>query len=176
MTQQQRGDAIQAELRHSMVAIAAAAFAVDAFYASVVARIPRAPKKTSANRASRAGHITDAFNRGYKLPNATTKELRRSIGVIFKYRGWAVHAPGDYRPTHLHPDLETAVEWRFLAFTAGNAKEIVEGALSIIRALVERPRVKTHTDLAEWSDAMKPWLDERVAACKEITERTIAAD
>jgi hypothetical protein len=118
-----RGEAIEAEFRHSMVAIAAAAIGLDAFSSSVLVRLPRptgepVPDPAVDSRDTggppggvQAGYITNILQRGYALTNEHARQLRQRLGLIFKFRAWSVHPPADFHAPVLHPDLQVGVEW-----------------------------------------------------------------
>lgn len=150
-----RASALEEEFRTAMISIAAQAFAVDALYASVKERIPAQP--TAVQATSRAGspryaRITDTLRRGCKLRNEQVGQIRTCLKELFKYRDWAVHPPADFRQAYLHEDLALGVEWRFIAYSARNARLLFDMVVKLLGLILGSTRDQ-FTDLQRWAES-----------------------
>lgn len=134
---------LEAEFTSGMQADAAAAIAIDAFYASVKEYI-RVPKATQGawRKSGTARHrvITQTLCLGFRLDNASAKTLSKALKERFALRDLAVHPPGTYKAPMLHPRFNLAMEWRFPTFRFEQAKPIVGVVLSIIAQLIRHPK------------------------------------
>jgi hypothetical protein len=127
------------ELRASMRAITASAFAIDAFYASVKARSPNHPQQAAwtNNRTARDVQVTETFRYHLGIGNATSiTEIRSRVSQIFEYRDWAVHPGARFREPEYRPDLNVAVDWHFKAFRGENAVTATAWTVSLLDSLV----------------------------------------
>lgn len=126
------------ELRASMRAMTAAAFALDAFYASVKARSPQHPHQEEwvSNGTTRPAQIFETLRYHLKIKNAGAKEIRRRIRELFKFRGWAVHPGSRFREPIVRPDVAVGLDWHFTVFRAENAVNAVALTVSMFDQLV----------------------------------------
>lgn len=150
-----KGEALGAELQAGMVTISASAFSIDSFYASVKARLPAVPDLEASwrrNGTSRPARIAETLKRGFQVPPNAFVQVREGLEQLFKFRGWAVHAPAEFKEAVLHPVLDAGVEWRFIAFGVENCREVARFAKELISQLVERPKSE-HSDLGRWCEA-----------------------
>jgi hypothetical protein len=149
---EQRSTAMEAECKACMQAFAAAAIALDAFYAAVKDCLPIAPELVAtwqARKTARYKQIAEVFRRAFRIGPRSAVRLRRDIREIFKWRDRTVHpASARTRPV-LYQELSVGTEWRFVAFRAANARLVVGAALSIIAQLLARPR-ENHADLVKF--------------------------
>lgn len=158
-------DLLDAELRASMRTISAAAFAVDAFYASVQARSPGHPHRekwrtprANGRRTSRHTIVFETLRYHLKVRPVAAPEYRRRINDLFRFRGWAVHADAKFRPAIERPDLDRGVDWHYVAFRADNAVTVVAGALQMLSALVD-VFGRGSEELREWQPHAREALD-----------------
>lgn len=141
--------AMEAECKASMQAFAAAAIALDAFYAAVkgLCAIPPELITTWRNKGTaRYKQIAEVFRRGFRIGPHSAMRLRKDVHEIFKWRDRTVHPPVAPTQAVLYQELSVGTEWRFVTFQAQNARLAVSAALSIIAQLLARPR-KEHADL-----------------------------
>ena len=163
------------ELRASMRAITAAAFALDAFYASVKARSPRHPddEKWAKNRTTRPAQIFETLRYHLKIKNAGAKEMRRRICELFKFRGWAVHPGSKFREPIIRPEVDAGVDWHFTVFRAENAVNAV--ALTVSLDQLVKKLERGSEDLQKFKEAarraMNGVLDEYEAAALPVFPR-----
>lgn len=69
-----------------------------------------------------------------------------------------MHPSGQSEEAVLHPDLGAGVEWRFVAFSFTNVKEVVAGCLSMVAQLVSKPK-RTNKRLIHCCDGVRPHID-----------------
>lgn len=141
------------ELTESMQAITASAFAVDSFYASTKERFAVSPQIQAtwrANRTARSSQIAEVLRQAFQMSAVTVKEARRQIQVLFRFRDWAAHPPADFREPIKHPDIDVAVEWRFVAFSAVNALNASSFAIALVRECLRNPQ-GANSDLCAWA-------------------------
>jgi hypothetical protein len=148
------------ELRASMRAITAAAFALDAFYASVKARSPQHPdeQKWVENGTTRPAQISETLRYHLKIKNIGAKEMRRRIRELFKFRGWAVHPGSKLREPILRPDVDAGLDWHFAVFRAENAVNAVGSTVSLLDQLVKTLE-RGSEDLQKFKDAARRAMD-----------------
>lgn len=127
------------ELRASMRAITASAFAIDAFYASVKARSPKHPHQDKWNEkgTARSKQVADTLRYHLRIGKATSvKEIKSRVSQIFEYRDWAVHPGARFRKPEYRPDLNVALDWHFSAFRRENAVTATAWTVSLLDSLV----------------------------------------
>lgn len=142
------------EATAGMVAIAAAAFALDNFADSVrefAPNIDSAKREWQSAGTARHRQIAETLRRTFRVTNSGAKSLADGISQIFKFRDWAVHPSGNFREPVQHDHLDVAVEWRFVAFRASNAAHTAFAATSIISQCIRAPRT-SNTKLVEWCE------------------------
>ncbi|MGV9409816.1 hypothetical protein ACWDOP_07880 [Nocardia sp. NPDC003693] len=148
------------ELRSSMRAVCAAAFAVDSFYASVKARSPQHPDadRWRTNRTPRHSQVFETFRYHLKLDNATSKETKKRITQLFTIRDAAVHPGSEFKEPVYRPDVNASVDWHFGVFTADNAVACV----AMIVQMIDRfePRLQRGSaELAGFRSKVRPAMD-----------------
>lgn len=135
---------LDVELRTCMRAISSAAFAVDAFYASVQARSPAHPDRAKWRgapgrpRTPRQAQVSETLRYHLKLRRPGAGEIRDRIKQLFKFRGWAVHADATFKGSVHREDLDLGVDWHHAAFRAENAVATLGSTLQMIDIMVVR--------------------------------------
>lgn len=159
------GRHLDEELQSSIQTITSMAFAVDAFYGSLVEQIKLPPSTKAAwtqNKTPRHARVVEAIRIGSVLRNDQVRSLKRGLSSLFRFRDWAVHPPADFRHPLLHPDLQVGVDQRFLAFSSPNAdRAVLCGIEAIVRAL-DHPR--DIAGLTEWCGSHRQILDDLLLA------------
>lgn len=141
------------ELEHAMVAIVAAAHAVDGFYGSVVQVI------TPGTAQRRPRRILETLKRGFSVGEQGHRWLV-DLDWLFERRDLAVHHAERLRPAIVvrvteQTALGGAVElYEFSAETAERATSIAEDVLS---ACLAHPR-----------EAMRTWVGQRSGAVGQV--------
>jgi hypothetical protein len=130
--------ALSAELRSTMRAITAAAFAVDAFYSSVKARAGEHPsaKVWREKRTARHTQVFETIRYHLKGKDPGAAEMRSRIVQLFRLRDWAVHPGSRFREAVLRPDIDVGVDWHFSTFRAENAATAVAMTTSMLDVMV----------------------------------------
>ncbi len=126
------------ELRASMRAITACAFALDSFYAAVKARSPQHPQQDSWDRKkpSRHSQVTETLRHHLKINNnRQAKDLKQRVSTVYKFRDWAVHPDSKYKEPVARDDIRASVDWHFLAFRANNATSAVGMTIALFDGL-----------------------------------------
>ncbi len=152
-----------------MVAIASAAFALDALYASIVeagSGFDELQAQWREKQTPRHARVFEAIQRSFKMGNTGARQASEMVHTIYRFRDWAVHPPGDPRAPLHHDILDVGVEWRFVAFSGVNASRAARSAASLIRQAVDLPR-ESRPELSQWCGAVRPkivtrwdWIEE----------------
>ncbi len=132
--------ALSAELRATMRAITASAFAVDSFYSAVRSRSPGHPHAEAwrEHRTPRHAQVYETIRYSLKLRNPGAGEIRERIRELFRFRDWAVHPGSQFRDPILRADIDSGVDWHFMVFRADNAVGAVAKTVSMMDVLVAR--------------------------------------
>jgi hypothetical protein len=149
---------LESEFRASLTAIAAAAFAIDAFFASTIQHAPQA----RTNSASRDASIFETLKRAYLLSPERLKAYREPLRVIFRLRDDAVHPSATWGAPTRHPIFNVGMEPRFVHYRVENAGNAHAIAQKIIAVCLRNPKAE-YPDLVEWSGGLRgsvPDLDE----------------
>jgi cold shock CspA family protein len=149
---------LEAEFRASLTAIGAAAFAIDAFFASTIHHAPQA--RTSA--ASRDASIFETLKRAYSLSPERLKALREPLRVIFRLRDDAVHPSATWVAPAQHPIFNVGMEPRFVNYRVENAGNAHAIAQKLIAICLRSPKAE-YPDLVEWCSELQdsvPSLDD----------------
>jgi len=126
------------ELRASMRAITASAFAIDAFYATVKERGGPHPDEATwqQHRTARKRRISETLRYHLVKDNATAKNLKSVVAQVFMCRDWAVHMAAKYRPPSYREDVNAAMDWHFSVFRGKDAIMATVITLRIMDILV----------------------------------------
>jgi len=147
--------ALEREFRASMIAVAAAAFAVDAFYGSVLLHAPQ----TRIDAKSRDGSIFETLKHAFSLSGERQAALREPLRVMFRLRDRAVHPRAAWVAPTRHPVFNLLMEPRFVEYTVENAVNAQLLARRLIWACLQAPK-REHIDLAAWCEALKDSVAE----------------
>jgi hypothetical protein len=147
--------AVQREFEAAMIAVSASAFALDAFFASVVEHAPGA--RVSAG--SRHATIYETFKRSFGLSHAQLKAALDPLRMIFRFRREAVHPPATWAAPVLHETWNLGMEPRFVIFRAENAINAQLFARKLIAECVRKPK-KKYPKLVEWCEPLKNLVPE----------------
>jgi hypothetical protein len=149
------GEALEHEFEASLVAVAASAFAIDAFYASVLEHAP----ETRVAAGTRDASIFETLKRAFALSPVQQAALREPLRMVFRLRDEAVHPPATWvRPAH-HPIFNLGIEPRFVSYRAENATNAQLLARKLIAVCLRNPKPK-HADLVAWCEPLKDLVPE----------------
>src|SRR5690242_15228099 len=111
------GRAVEHEFRASMVAIAAAAFGIDAFYASVLHHVPDARVRSSSRDAS----IFETLKGAFSISGKNQEIIREPLRTLFRLRDGATHPRASWVQPVTHPAFNVGMEPRFVEYRVENA-------------------------------------------------------
>lgn len=149
------GGAIQREFEASMVAVVASAFAIDAFFASVVEHAPATRTATEARHST----ILETFKRAFSLRHAGVQALREPLRVTFVMRREAAHPPATWVEPVLHPIFKFGMDPRFVRFRAENAINAQFLAQHLIARCVRKPKAR-YANLVSWCEPLVELVPE----------------
>jgi hypothetical protein len=155
------GEALDLEFRAAMQAGIAASISLDALYANVKETITSPDDVRRAwtkRKTSRPARVAEVFRRGFSIKHSTADRVREVLVQIYGFRDLTVHPSGQSEEAVLHPDVGAGVEWRFVAFSFTNVKEVVAGCLSMVAQLVNKPK-RTNKRLIHYCDGVRPRID-----------------
>lgn len=128
------GPHLEDECVAGMVAIMAAATAIDAFYAALKDRSPRVASipVSRTGRSSRHRIVAEAIRREFRVGPNSQANVRLGLRELYKFRDWSVHPSAAFSAPVRHPDVPSLVEWRYAAFRFENSQKAVRVALSML--------------------------------------------
>lgn len=147
------GEVFSREARSSMIAISAAAHALDALYGSVKSRVP---ESTAEDRPM---HIFDALRAAiYVRGSAGGGRWAAELKWLFGLRDAAVHfeekaMPSVPHPTGTHSGVENAT------YALENANRAVALLIEVLETFVQQPR----PDFGEWPASFRHAVEDLVA-------------
>lgn len=161
--------ALEEEFRRSLVAISAAVFALDAFYASVKERYGTHPQAAQwrDGKLARYKQVAETFRWAWNIRPERAREIRDVLRQLYNVRDVATHAPAEFREPIHRPDIDRGVEWRFVQFRADTATSSVTASTEIIEALLANID-KAPPGLREWISASR--VQFRNAVGREVRE------
>ena len=175
------GDLLDLELRASMRSMTSAAFAVDAFYASVQARSPEHPHRAKwrepGRRTPRHVRVFETLRYHLKVNRPAAGEVRHRLKQLFRYRDWAVHADAAWGDPVLRGDVDRGVDWHYVAFRAENATTSLNMTLDMLDLLIGRFDRAASQELRDWAPYARERLDgildlyDAVAGLPPITRK-----
>jgi hypothetical protein len=168
---EEAGRIIIAELRASMRAMTSAAFAIDAFYASVKARSAEHPQQAvwDEKATPRNKQVASTLRHHLKITkNEQAKELSKRVQEMFRFRDWAVHPGSRFRKPEYREDVDAFVDWHFVAFRASNAVAGVGKTVELLDFLV--------AVLDRGSDELVKWKPGARRSMNQILDAYEASD
>lgn len=144
------------ELHAALIAINAAAFAIDGLYGSVKRHIA-IPENLRAtwmeNELPRHGWIFETLKRGFIL-GAATNRWPRELKWLFDLRGGNVHFDEQFRSPARHPVLGNVTVERIL-YSPESARRAVDLMLDLLTVATTRPRPQA-SELADFAARWRP--------------------
>lgn len=165
-----KAPALEAELRAGLAVNSACAFAFDAFYASVVERFGEHPDAATWRRGRTPRHrqVFETLRYHFKINNQDAPQVADIIKQLFKFRDWAVHPSAKFTEPLYRPDIDVAVERRFITFSASAARKTIEASVSLMSALVEKAGRLAAGDNIQWQQGADARVDAIRAAASLI--------
>ncbi len=157
------------ELRASMRAITACAFAIDAFYAMLQERCGPHPSRSAwqKNRTARKTQVTETIRYHFKLKQ-DIDQLESVVSEMFRYRGYAVHPAADFHRPYYRADVRLDLDWRFEAFRRHNAVAAARWTLALFDRLVWL--LDRREELREYQRFARKRMDDIFAAYEQIND------
>ncbi len=148
-----KGSAVEAEFRAAMTAVSACAFAIDAFYATVVERMGAHPDHDiwRKNRLARPKQIAETLRYHFKYKAKGMPVVEGVLEELFRFRDRAVHPPAAFREPSYRADLDAGVEPRFVTFSAANSRQALGLTVELFVATVPKLEGLAKGDLAQWA-------------------------
>jgi hypothetical protein len=150
------------ELRDSLVAVTASAFAVEAVFEDVRYLVPNSASTGKNLRVDEV--ISNRLIGAFGLSSAKETELRGELEWLFERRNEVVHPYSEHGPPERHPsgDMTGAHSSRFNAEESRHALMVV---LLVLR-YAENPRVSAHRWVGRWSRGNRDYFEQGVAAVR----------
>lgn len=149
--------ALNAEFSAALQAITAAAFAIDALYATLkeVMPVPEATHHAwKKNRTRRSRRVFETIRRCFSLGQTTQRMLKSFLDQLFAFRDEAVHPSARTRLAIKHPRLPVGVDEAFCKFRARNAWISVGAVIEIVEGLLDSKNVRS-PELAKRLEPLK---------------------
>lgn len=148
------------EFRASLVAVTAAAHAIEALFGDIKYLIP-----VQARQNSRELLLWRAFRQAIGISEDVGAGLRGDLAWLFDLRGQAAHPYTESKPTEHHPaGINTGVEnSKFNAVTSGRAVDI---AMSLFEYAADPPQPNGRW-IERWAADRKPYHDGTIAALRK---------
>lgn len=161
--------ALNAEFKAALQAMTAAAFAIDAFYATIneVAPVPEATLKAwNKNRTRRSRRVFESIRRNFPMTAGSQASLKQFLDQLFSFRDQAVHPTPQTREAKKHPRLPVSVDEMFCKFRARNAWVSVGMTIEMLEALASSPKIRS-PELRERLVPLKGLLDPIASAWRK---------
>lgn len=155
---QQMINGLDDELENAMVAMAAAAHAIDAFYGSVRDRVQLPEHLLKAwedkcKRPKRPGRILETLKAGFDLA-AKGNVWAGAFPELFQKRDFALHHESEAAAPVEHPTGRTYVSREQGTYTLEAANDAISLAHDVIATCLDSPR-PTQPKLVEWVNEAK---------------------
>ncbi len=140
------GNALRAEFTSGVQAMMGCAIAMDAYYACIKDRIeiPEDVNRSwQEHSLARYKQIAETLRIAFPMNNDFFKRVRNALKEIYRFRDMAVHPPAKATKPLLRQELNLLIDWRYIAFSYNNAKQISNFSFSIIsKTAVMTPNLK----------------------------------
>lgn len=148
-----KGAALEAEFRPSMTALSACAFAIDAFYGTIVERFGSHPDHAiwRKNRLARHKQIAETLRYRLKLKPTGMPTVRGFLRELFRFRDRAVHPQAKLSHPVNRADMDAAVEPRFVTFSAAHARQVLGLTVELFVSLAPRVEAAAEGEVAKWA-------------------------
>jgi hypothetical protein len=154
--QPQFGEALAREMKASLVAMSAAAHALDALYGEVKPSIPIDPALVETwrkNDLAREKWILETLKHGFNVGRYATAWATELVW-LFDLRDAAVHPLDEFKPPILHPPSGTNVASVYGAYNCEAATRAIDLLVEVAQVCVDAPR-PTLPEIVAWSEGMK---------------------
>lgn len=146
--------ALLGELKRAVVAVTAAAFAIDAWYIAVSPFISLPPDLVSAwsrSKPRHAGRMLETLKHGFALGPAGAR-WGKAMRQAFKLRDAAVHHTSRLQTPGPHPSGRSHVASENRTYTAEQATASADFAIEVVSTCIASPRA-SNLPLSQWCAA-----------------------
>jgi hypothetical protein len=171
------GLAVYDEYLASLVAVPAAAFAIDAWYIEVMDRIPFVPSQPPPS--NRFGWVWGTLSKGF-APGRASNAWAQAIKRLYKLRDDVAHFRSEWLPLQPHPSGRTHVSAQNVIYSAEEAERSALIAVEVICGCLRNPR-PTNVELVEWCEArphvagdLEALRDRILARAPEVSHEPVA--
>jgi hypothetical protein len=126
-----------------MITIVACAIAIDGLYdlAKPHAKLDEATiKGWKRRRKARANQVSEVFRRAFRLNPDETQRCLSIVEQTYRLRDRAVHPSLEIEHAIQREDIGVGVDWRFVAYSAANARTAFDNVHRLFFEFVERSR------------------------------------
>jgi hypothetical protein len=141
------GQAFDDELKASLVAVTASAFAIDAWYIAVQ---PMIPTPQVGKKAGRDAWVIETLKAGFKLGPAAAR-WGSQIKPLYRLRDGVVHHTSIFSEGQPHPTGLSNVAKENAVYTAEEAVRAVDLAVDVMTHCLATPRSR-YPDLVTWCE------------------------
>jgi hypothetical protein len=141
------GAAFDAELRAGMVALAAAAFAIDALYTKLSDMLDPDDRVRARDRA---GYVVETLKTALDI-GKLGQAWQTSIPALFDERDALVHLRGDLHRAGLHPTGKAYVSHETVRYTVESTSNAIDLALEVLTTAYRSPRSNRRA-IPRWSE------------------------
>lgn len=123
------------ELSPSMQVIVSCGVVLDALYDMLkpFAKLSEEDiKRWKEKKTGRSKQIAEVIRRSLKLKKQNTKEVKKAVNQIIKFRDVAVHPTLELKNAVAHPEIGVGVDWKFVAYRYSNASRCFETTMQIL--------------------------------------------
>lgn len=162
------GEALKTEFRFGMQSIVASCTAIESLYELVKdkSNIPQATLLAwRKKRTAKYARISETLKVAFGISNDSTQKLREFLKESFSYRDRAIHPNQQFLNPAVHPELNRAVDFKFVLFRHHNAKAIYQFTLSFIYQLCTLKNIKNEA-IKSYSEQLNKNLEPMVEKWK----------
>lgn len=150
------GEALKEEFTYGMQSIVASCTAMEAFF-EVIKDLSGLPPKLTATwrekRTAKYARIAETIRFAFGIDNTSAGKIREFLKESFSFRDKAVHPNQTFVHPAVHPELNKAVDVKFVLFRHHNAKAILGLTLSFVYQLCIYNKIKKE-DIQDYSDQL----------------------
>jgi hypothetical protein len=143
-----RGEPVSGdELRSALVALSAAAFALDGFYSATLglAQVPQSVRDAwTRNQTARDARVIESLKHGFDI-RSRVGDWTTELEWLFSLRGRAVHHTPEDEPPAYRPELDSGFSAEHVRYTAEAARRATAFAFEVISTCIRNPKPHTQS-------------------------------
>ncbi len=134
---------------------------------TVALRLKNRPqRKGDGKQVARHKWIAEVLRHGFKLRKSEFAQVRAFLRILFSVRDLAVHPSAKPAAPALRTDLNKGVDWRFVQFSARNARNAFDDTVRLFQLVFARTR-DTEPTVRDWAQGSARYL-ERVSEAEAV--------